>query len=78
MIRAIAVASRPLRIPSAWLHRALRACGETVGFCRARMPKLDRYHPELHYMRGPGPKWNAKHRPRSQAPAMSGLVDASI
>jgi hypothetical protein len=22
------------------------------------------YHPELHYMRGPGPKWHAKHRPR--------------
>jgi hypothetical protein len=21
----------------------------------------DRYRPELHYMRGPGPKWRAKH-----------------
>lgn len=21
---------------------------------------LDPYHPELHYMRGPGPKWHAK------------------
>ena len=20
-----------------------------------------RYRPELHYMRGPGPKWNARH-----------------
>jgi len=20
------------------------------------------YRPELHYMRGPGPKWRAKHR----------------
>jgi hypothetical protein len=20
------------------------------------------YRPELHYMRGPGPKWHAKHR----------------
>jgi hypothetical protein len=20
------------------------------------------YHPELYYMRGPGPKWKAKHR----------------
>jgi hypothetical protein len=20
------------------------------------------YRPELHYMRGPGPKWNAKHQ----------------
>jgi hypothetical protein len=24
---------------------------------------IDPYHPELHYMRGPGPKWHAKHRP---------------
>jgi hypothetical protein len=22
---------------------------------------FDRYRPELHYMRGPGPKWRAKH-----------------
>jgi len=21
---------------------------------------FDAYHPELHYMRGPGPKWRAK------------------
>ena len=21
----------------------------------------DPYHPERHYMRGPGPKWRAKH-----------------
>jgi hypothetical protein len=24
---------------------------------------IDPYRPELHYMRGPGPKWHAKHRP---------------
>jgi hypothetical protein len=24
---------------------------------------LDPYRPELHYMRGPGPKWRAKHVP---------------
>jgi len=23
----------------------------------------DCYRPELHYMRGPGPKWRAKHQP---------------
>ena len=22
---------------------------------------FDSYHPEQHYMRGPGPKWRAKH-----------------
>ena len=24
---------------------------------------FDTYRPELHYMRGPGPKWHAKHDP---------------
>ena len=24
------------------------------------------YRPELHYMRGPGPKWHAKQRDRSE------------
>ena len=24
---------------------------------------FDPYRPELHYMRGPGPKWHAKHGP---------------
>ena len=23
--------------------------------------QFDSYRPELHYMRGPGPKWHAKH-----------------
>jgi len=25
---------------------------------------FDSYHPERHYMRGPGPKWHAKHASR--------------
>jgi hypothetical protein len=32
---------------------------------------FDTYRPELHYMRGPGPKWHAKHR-GPQACALSG------
>jgi len=28
---------------------------------RLRQRILDSYHPELHYMRGPGPKWREKH-----------------
>ena len=27
------------------------------------MDVCDSYRPELHYMRGPGPKWRAKHQP---------------
>jgi hypothetical protein len=32
----------------------------------------DCYRPEVHYMRGPGPKWRAKHEPwlRSDAEAV--------
>ncbi len=26
----------------------------------------DSYRPEVHYMRGPGPKWHAKHQPWSR------------
>ncbi len=36
-----------------------------------------RYEPSKHYMRGPGPKWHAKHRPASpsyDAVSVAGLV----
>jgi len=37
---------------------------------------FDSYHPEQHYMRGPGPKWHAKHgQPRVNAePDLGGAV----
>jgi hypothetical protein len=37
---------------------------------------FDPYRPELHYMRGPGPKWHAKHdrRCRPDAVAMPALI----
>jgi hypothetical protein len=28
---------------------------------------MNRYRPELHYMRGPGPKWVERHRESSAA-----------
>jgi hypothetical protein len=31
----------------------------------------DPYRPELHYMRGPGPKWREKHAPE---PAENGVT----
>ena len=30
----------------------------------------DPYRPELYYMRGPGPKWHAKHQARRQSGAL--------
>ena len=32
-----------------------------AGFLRAIKALADPYRPELHYMRGPGPKYHAKH-----------------
>jgi hypothetical protein len=29
---------------------------------RVRTSLFDPYRPELHYMRGPGPKWRARHK----------------
>ena len=39
-----------------------RDVAELVGALRSL---VDHYRPELHYMRGPGPKWHAKHAPAS-------------
>jgi hypothetical protein len=33
-----------------------------AGFHHLVEAASDTYRPELHYMRGPGPKWYAKHR----------------
>jgi hypothetical protein len=40
-----------------------RQIGQRLGAAIAgRMPGVfDSYRPELHYMRGPGPKWREKH-----------------
>jgi hypothetical protein len=37
---------------------------------------FDPYRPELHYMRGPGPKWHAKHDPvcAPKAVAMPAII----
>ena len=62
MIRVIALASRPLRMPSVVATRASGLFASAGDFWRTQMGRLtDRYHPEQHYMRGPGPKWREKH-----------------
>jgi len=40
---------QPLRVAVCSLWRSLKQA------------LFDTYRPELHYMRGPGPKWHAKH-----------------
>jgi hypothetical protein len=45
-------------------HRAGSALtADFADLVRTLKTLLDPYRPELHYMRGPGPKWHAKHRP---------------
>lgn len=70
------VSSRFLSAAS-WLPRsALRGLGlrgwpgDVVRVWRLRLRRLhDPYRPELHYMRGPGPKWREKNRSAPDRPA---------
>jgi hypothetical protein len=47
---------------------ASRLASELADVLRLIKSFLDPYRPELHYMRGPGPKWHAKHRPATVDP----------
>ena len=38
---------------------------------------FDAYRPEQHYMRGPGPKWRAKHAPVVSEPDLGGMAKVS-
>jgi len=41
---------------------ALRAAaGALAKLIQAAIEGPEKYHPERHYMRGPGPKWREKH-----------------
>jgi hypothetical protein len=45
-------------------------------FARMLTGLADPYRPELHYMRGPGPKWHAKHdrSAAQETPTLAGLA----
>jgi hypothetical protein len=54
--------------------RAKAPAFELADILRLIKSLLDPYRPELHYMRGPGPKWHAKHRPtKAEAHPAPGL-----
>ena len=46
--QTVAIAFLLNAIMSGWRRLATKVC--------------DPYRPELHYMRGPGPKWHARHQ----------------
>jgi hypothetical protein len=52
---------------TAFLDFARKTAGSASDFAgvvhNLIMDVRDSYRPELHYMRGPGPKWRAKHQP---------------
>jgi hypothetical protein len=49
---------------------ALKAWTVVTNICRALLIEQPRlYQPELHYMRGPGPKWREKHASRHDSAA---------
>ena len=54
------------------LHLAVRSFWRSL-----KQDLFDPYRPELHYMRGRGPKWHAKHGGRAQPAITPGLADGS-
>jgi len=57
------ITSASLRRPA--IAREVGPLTELRTFWRAFVAKaFNPYRPELHYMRGPGPAWRAKHPPR--------------
>ena len=70
MIRATtAVFRRAVRGKEAWAAADL---GELLHSLARAL--FDPYRPELHYMRGPGPKWHAKYdRPRQPDAVVAAL-----
>jgi hypothetical protein len=49
LLASLALLRQPLTFVAAKLQTLIRVAG-------------DPYRPELHYMRGPGPKWRAKYQ----------------
>ena len=46
---------------------ASRLIGDIIDLIRTLTSLFTSYRPELHYMRGPGPKWHAKNDPAPHA-----------
>jgi hypothetical protein len=61
--RAIAPASARWSAMSGFARRTAETVSDFASVVHNLVMDIrDSYRPELHYMRGPGPKWRAKHR----------------
>lgn len=57
-------------------RKASGVLADVVEFVQGLARSLfDPYRPELHYMRGPGPKWHAKY---DRAPVAYGAIPALV
>lgn len=61
------ITSQPLSSPARSRDRQSSPVGEIRAFWRQFIARaFNPYRPELHYMRGPGPAWRAKHMASSR------------
>lgn len=56
---------RVMQLPSMQVRQRLNMI--LTRWRRLTKTTCDPYRPELHYMRGPGPKWHAKHYADSES-----------
>jgi hypothetical protein len=63
-MRTLAKATQPTEITSTKTSRVTQVLANTI---RILMIRSDSYRPELHYMRGRGPKWHAKNDPAPES-----------
>ncbi len=56
-------------------REAPRLAADIADLVRTLKTLFNPYRSELHYMRGPGPKWRAKHAP---APASMGVIAVPV
>jgi hypothetical protein len=54
-------AAMPNSLGASRTRSAPRLAGTIADLHKVLKSLLDPYRPELHYMRGPGPKWREKH-----------------
>jgi hypothetical protein len=75
-LRAIAPASVHWSAMSGFVHKTAVTVSDFASIVHSLvMHERDCYRPELHYMRGPGPKWRAKHQPWLKFDSESCIAD---
>jgi hypothetical protein len=69
--RATVLVFRPSKLAADAVFSAAGMAAAVEIWRRLKKEICDPYRPELHYMRGPGPKWREKHAPPGSILSMS-------